>query len=183
MDARQRPVMDTRYFETFNRPNVRLVDLRRTGPLARITPSNLTGHYSLLLARPLDYNVAVRLLLVYQQEYASGTMKAGSTCFRNFEIGKEQIQLTDPFQFTMPLEGIMNVDFVSFLKAPHDAQRMSKTALRVLLYGLAFNKGALVASAIPERMLVPNSPTRGTKSTACVWGHNLSGGSATTCGE
>jgi cation diffusion facilitator CzcD-associated flavoprotein CzcO len=33
----QRPVMDTHYFETYNRPNVRLVDLRATGPIERIT--------------------------------------------------------------------------------------------------------------------------------------------------
>ena len=36
----KRPVMDTRYFETFNRANVRLVDLR-DGPIERITATGV----------------------------------------------------------------------------------------------------------------------------------------------
>ncbi len=38
--AAKRPPIDTEYFETFNRPNVSLVDLRKA-PIERITPSGL----------------------------------------------------------------------------------------------------------------------------------------------
>ena len=38
--ATKRPPIDTDYFETFNRPNVRLVDIRKD-PIARITPDGI----------------------------------------------------------------------------------------------------------------------------------------------
>jgi cation diffusion facilitator CzcD-associated flavoprotein CzcO len=47
--ATKRLPLDTNYYETFNRPNVTLVDLRRT-PLGEITPTGITtsgGHYEL----------------------------------------------------------------------------------------------------------------------------------------
>ena len=37
------------------------------GPFMRITPTNLTGRYRLLLSRQVDYSLARRLLIVYQQ--------------------------------------------------------------------------------------------------------------------
>jgi cation diffusion facilitator CzcD-associated flavoprotein CzcO len=38
--AAKRPVLDTNYYETFNRPNVELVDVRAT-PISRITPKGI----------------------------------------------------------------------------------------------------------------------------------------------
>lgn len=90
------------------------------GVLSRFTPNNPTGSYSLVLSRQLDYMIARRLQLAYQQEFAEGLVNVGgvaTTCFRNIAISGSPTEVMDPYQWKLPEE--VSIDGHSAFTAIH----------------------------------------------------------------
>jgi len=82
--AAKRPVLDTNYFETFNKPNVHLVDIKDT-PIEEITPTGLR-------AGGIDYDVDVIV-------FATG-FDAFTGSFLRIDIrGREGVRLTDKWRY------------------------------------------------------------------------------------
>lgn len=104
---------------------------------------NVTGHYKLDLAKPWDNVVACKLAELSASEKKRQisldtkdlSQNGNRECWRNETLNGVPFQY-DPMEFMIPLEGVLELDFISYVRPPSKATPVSEIHFNDLLNAL-----------------------------------------------
>ena len=146
------------------RPNEWVLALQDLGLQGSYHPQNLTGSYNLNLSRSVDYMIAMRLKDQYLKESVMSDdevfIKSSERrpCWRNVKLNFKPLEGPAEFgispqhlaDFDIPTEGLLSLDFVSFMNSKTLASPISVDGFGYIMNALQM---PLVASSLMVRQV------------------------------
>jgi len=128
----------------------------RIGPMFGFNTRNVTGHYKLDLGKPWDNVVACKLAELSASERKRQisldtkdlSQNGNRECWRNETLGGMPFQY-DPMEFIIPVEGILELDFISYVRPPSKATPVSEIHFDILLDALKKEVQTCRSSYVP----------------------------------